>query len=188
MLLVLPTTSNIRRASYLTPHPYEYHPGQYYHPHYDVPRSVVPSYSSHFDLPYQPSAEELEEYEYRQALEVVANHRRRQAVKETAARRQQLACAYRQRYLAALEAELERDRREELFVARRAELIRSQQARARLAAAERQHAFNTYLGQLKGPQPVCSLCGCTECSILICLPPRSPASHRFQSLNPSLTH
>jgi hypothetical protein len=87
----------------------------------------------------------------------VANHRRRQAEKEAAIRRQQQAEAHRQRYFAALAAELEQRRQEELLAARRAEFIHSQQARARLVAAERQHALQVYLQQLKGAEPVCHL-------------------------------
>jgi hypothetical protein len=85
----------------------------------------------------------------------VANHRRRQAEKEAAIRRQQQAEAHRQRYFAALAAELEQRRQEELLAARRAEFIHSQQARARLVAAERQRALQVYLQQLKGAEHVC---------------------------------
>ena len=107
------------------------------------------------DFLRQPSAEELEEREYRQALEVIANHRRRQAEEQAAIRRQQLAEAARQRYFAALAAKLEQRRQEELLAARRAELIRARQVRERLVAAERQHAINAFLRQLDGPRPVC---------------------------------
>jgi len=153
MLLVLPATSAIRPISYLVPQPYEYHPSQDYHHHHGAPRFAVPSYPApELDFFHQPSAEELEERQYRRALEVVANHRRRQVEKEATIRRQQLAG---QRYFVALAEELERRRQEELVAARRAEFIRSQQARARLVVAERQHALNTFLQQLKGAQQVC---------------------------------
>ena len=159
MLFVLPATSAIRPASYLAPQSYEYLPSQGYYPYHAAPRFVAPSYPSQPDFFRQPSAEELEEHEYRRALEVVANHRRRQAEKEAALRRQQSAQAARQQYFAALAAELEQRRQEELLTARRAEFIRSQRARARLVAAGRQHALDAFLRQLKGAQPVCYVCG-----------------------------
>ncbi|KAF9777985.1 hypothetical protein BJ322DRAFT_1025354 [Thelephora terrestris] len=91
------------------------------------------------------SAEELEEREYQRALEVVANYRRRQAEKEAAAaRRQELAEAARQRHTAALATGHEQRRQAELDAARRAELTRSQQARARLVAAELQRHLATF--------------------------------------------
>jgi len=158
MLFVLPPTSAIRPASYLSPQPYEYLPSQDYYPYHAPPRFAAPPYPSRLDF-FQPSAEELEEHEYRQALEVVANHRRRQAEKEAAIRRQQLAQAARQQYFAALAAEVEQRRQEELLAARRAELIRSQRARARLIAAGRQHALGAFLRKLEGAQPVCHVCG-----------------------------
>jgi hypothetical protein len=58
-----------------------------------------------------------------------------------------------------LAAEVEQQRQEELFAARRAELIRSQQARACSTAAGRQHALDAFLRQLEGAQPVCRTCG-----------------------------
>ena len=152
MLLVLPTTSTTRPASYLVRQPYDYYPSHHYH---NAPQFSVPSYPApQLDFFHQPSAAEIEEYEYRQALEVVANHRGRQAEKEAVIRRQQLAEAARQRYLSALAAELEQRRREELLAARRTEFIRSQQARARLVAAGRRHALNALLRQPEGVQPV----------------------------------
>jgi len=156
MLLVLPATSAIRSTSYLVPQPRDYRPSQGYHHYHDAPRFAVPSYPApELDFFHQPLTEELEEREYRRALDVVANHRRRQAEKEAAICRQQLAEAARQWYFAALAAELEQRRQEELLAARRVESIRSQQARARLVAAERQHALNAFSQQLKGAQAVC---------------------------------
>ena len=155
MLFVLPSTSAVRPTSYLTPQPYQYYSNQSYHPYPEAPRYAVSPYPAprqHFY--YQPSEEELEESEYRRALEVVANHRRRQAAEEAAIRRQQHAEAARQQYFAILAAELEQQRQEELLAARRAEFVRSQQARARLVAAERQHAVGALLQQLGGSQPV----------------------------------
>jgi len=157
MLFVIPTTSAVRPASYLAPQPYEYYPSRGYYHHHDTPQFAVPSYPSQLDFFRQPSVEDLEEREYHRALEVVASHRRRQAEKEAAIHRQQLTEATRQRYFAALAAELEQQRREELIAARRAEYIRSQQAGARLVAAERQQAVDAFLRQLKGAQPVCRL-------------------------------
>jgi len=159
MLFVLPATSAIRPASYFAPQSYEYLPSQDYYPYHAPPRSAAPSYPSQLDFFRQPSAEELEEHEYRRALEVVANHRRRQAEKEAVIRRQQLVQVARQQYFAALTAELEQRRQEQLLAARRAELIRSQRARARLIAAGRQHALDAFLRQLEGAQPVCHVCG-----------------------------
>jgi len=159
MLFVLPPTSAIRPASYLASQSYEYLPSQDYYPYLAPPRFAAPSYPSRLDFFRQPSVEELEEHEYRRALEVVADHRRRQAEKEAAIRRQQLAQAARQQYFAALTAEVEQRRQEELLAARRAELIRSQRARANLIAAGRQHALDAFLRQLEGAQPVCHVCG-----------------------------
>ena len=112
-------------------------------------------------------AEELEEHDYRRALEVVANHHHRQAEKEASIHQQQLAQASRQRYFAALAAELKQQRQEELLVARRAEIIRSQRARARLNTAERQHTLGVFLRQHEGGQPACHICGIVAYSILI---------------------
>ena len=166
MLLVIPATSAIRPTSYLASQPYEpqsydYYPSQGFYPLHDTPRFSAhsyPSYPSHRDFFARPSAEELEEREYRQALEVVVNHRRRQAEKEVAIHRQQLAEAARQRYSDALAAELEQRREAHLLAARCAGSIRSQQARARLAAAERQHTRSGFQQQQRGPQPVCDIC------------------------------
>jgi len=158
MLFVLPETSTIRPASYLAPQSYEYLPSQGYYPYHSPPRFAGPSYPSQLDFFRQPSAEELEEHEYRRALEVVANHRRRQAEKEAAIRRQQLAQAARRQYSAALAAEVEQRRQDHLLAARRAELIRSQRARAHLIAAVRQDALDALLRQHEGAQPVCHVC------------------------------
>lgn len=157
MFLVLPATSAIRPTSYLGPQSYEYFPDQGYYPYHGTPRFAVSPYPSQLEFFRQPSAEELEEREYRQALEVIANHRRRQAEKEAAIRRQQLTQAARQRYL-AWAAELEQRRQEELLAARRAEFIHSQRARARLIASGRQHALDAFLRQPEGAQPVCHVC------------------------------
>jgi len=173
MLLFLPATSAIRPTSYLIPEPYDYRPSQGYYHHHDAPRFVVPSYPApELDFFHQHSAEELEEREYRRALEVVANHRRYQAEKEVAIRRQQLAEAGRERYFAALTGELERRQQEELLSARRVESIRSQQARARLIVAGRQHALNAFLQQLKGAQPARHVRTLVVCSTLITSSPQ----------------
>ena len=156
MLFVLPTTSATRPVSYLTPQPYEYYPSHGYYPYRDASPFATPP-RPHLDFFHQPSVEELEEREYQRAVEVVANHRRRQIEKEAIIRRQQLAESARQRYFTALAAELEQRRQEELLAARRSEFIRSQQARARLVAAERQHALDAFLGQLGGARPVCHI-------------------------------
>ncbi|KAF9785091.1 hypothetical protein BJ322DRAFT_1218799 [Thelephora terrestris] len=154
MLLVLPTTSATRPVSYFAPQPYEQYPSQGYYTFHDAPRFTAPSYPSHLDPFLRPSAEELEEREYRRALEVIVNHRRRQAEKEAAIRRQQLSEAARQRYFAALAAELQQLRQEQSIAARRAEFVRSQRARAPLATVERQQALSAFLQQLKEPQPI----------------------------------
>ena len=155
MLFVLPATSAIRPTLNLGPQSYDYYPSQGYYPYRDAPQFAVPSYPSQRDFFRHPSAEELEEREYRRALEVVATHRRRQAEQEAIIHQQQLAEATHQRYFAALVAELEQQRQEELLSAHRAQLIRPQQARAHLGAAERQHALDAFLRQLEGVQPVC---------------------------------
>ena len=167
MLLVLPTTSATRSTSYLAPHQYEYYPSQAYYPYHNAPRFAAPSYSPQLEFFRRPSAEELEEHEYRRALEVVANHRRRQAEKEAAIHRQQLAEAARQRYFAALAAELEQQRQKELLTVRRAEFIRLQQAKARLIATERQRALHAFLRQSEGGQPVCHVCGVLVVSTIL---------------------
>ncbi|KAF9649920.1 hypothetical protein BDM02DRAFT_3185869 [Thelephora ganbajun] len=154
MLLVFPATSAVPPTSDLAPQSYDYYPRQGYYPYHDASRFAVPFYPSQLDFFHKPSAEELEEHEYRRALDVVTNHRRRQAEKEAAIRRQQLAEAARHQYFAALAAKLEQRRQEELIAAHRAEFIHSQRVRARLVAAERQHLLNPFLRQLKGPQPV----------------------------------
>jgi len=158
MFLVLPATSAVRPTSYLGPQSYEYLPDQGYYPYHGTPRFAVSSHPSQPEFFRQPSAEELEEREYRQALEVIANHRHRQAEKQAAIRRQQLAQAARQQYF-AWAAELEQRRQEEFLAARRAEFIHSQRARARLVAAGRQHALDAFLRQPEGAQPVRHVCG-----------------------------
>ena len=167
MLLIIPATSPILPASYLPSQPYEHYFNHNYHSHHHAPRFAVPSYPSRVDFLRQPSAEELEEREYRQALEIIANHRRRQAEEQAAIRRQQLAETARQRYFAALAAELEQRRQEELLAARRSELIRAQRARERLVAAERQHAIDAFLRQLNAPQLVCDFRIHVTCTLLI---------------------
>ena len=170
MLFVLPTTSATRPASYLTPHSYEYHPGDGYYPYHDASHFAVHSSPSQLDLfrQHSHSVEELEELEYQRAVEVVLNHRRRQAEKQAAIRRQQLAEAARQRYFTALAAEVEQQRQEQLLAARRSEFIRSQQARARLIAVERQHALDAFSRQLQGARRVCYICDIpAACVILI---------------------
>ena len=166
-MFVFPATSTIRPASYLAPQQYEYYPSQGYYPYRDGPRFAAPSYRDpRLRFFHQPPGEELEESEYQRALQVVASHRRRQAEQEAVIRRQRQAEAARQQYFAALAAELEQRRREELLAARRAEFIRSQQVRARLAAAERRLALDAFLRQLKGHQPVCHVCTLITNSIL----------------------
>ena len=167
MLLVIPPTSATHPTSYLSPQPHGYYPRSGCRPHYDTHPFAVPSYQSNLDLFRQPSAEEIEEREYQRALEVIVNHRRRQVEKEAAIRRHQLAEAARRQYFTALAAELEQQHQEELLAARRAEFIRSQQARARLVAAERQQALNAFLLQSKGAQPVCCVHAFVEALILI---------------------
>lgn len=167
MLLVLPTTSSIHPASYLSPHRYGYYPSRGIHPHYDAYGSSVPPYPSSLDLFRRPSVEELEEREYQQALEVIISHRRRQAEKEAVIRRQQAAEVASRRYFTALAAELEQRQQEELLAVRRAELIRSQQARADLLQAKHQHDLNAFLLQVRGPQPVCRAYICLMHPILI---------------------
>lgn len=162
MLLVLPTTSAIHPTS---PQLFGYYPGRSYRPQYDAHRFTVPSCPSNLDFFRQPSLAELEEREYQRALEVVVNHRRRQAEEEATIRRRQLAEAARRQYMVALAAELEQRQEEELHAARRAEFISSQQARAR------QHALDSFLRQLKGPQQVCYVPFCIMYQVLINLLP-----------------
>ena len=111
-MFVLPVTSAARPPSYLIPQSYEYYPSRSYYSYHDAPRFAVSSSPSQPDFFRQPSVEELEEREYQRALEVVASHHRRQAEKEAVIRRQQLAEATRQRYFAALAAEVEQQREE----------------------------------------------------------------------------
>lgn len=156
MLFVLPTASAINPASYLSPQQYGHYPSRSQHLYGDMHRSILPSYPSNLGLLRQLSAEELEEREYRRALDVVINHRRRQAEKQAMIRRQQqVAEAARRQYYAALAAEIEQRQQEELLAARRAELIRLRRVLAYLLAAERQHALNAFSRQSEGPQPVC---------------------------------
>ena len=157
MMFILPTTSAVRPTSYLSPQTSQYYPDQDYYRHPEVPRFAVSPYPAPRPHSYyQPSVEELEETEYQRALEIVANHRRRKAAEEAAIRRHQQAEAARRQYFAVLAAELEQQQQEELIAARRAEVIRSQQARARLAAAERQRALGELClcRQHGGAQPV----------------------------------
>ena len=127
MLFVLPTASATRPASYLTPQPYEYPISQGYYHYPDAPRFAAPSYlTPQLHFLREPSPEELEEREYQRALDVAANHRRRQA--EAVIHRQQQFEVVRQWYLSSLAAELEHQRQEEILVARRAEFARSQRA------------------------------------------------------------
>ena len=157
MYFVLPATSTPHPTSHLAPPSYEYPNQGYYHLHPNVPRLAVPPYpASQQRFFRQPSAEELQESEYRHALTVITNYHRRQIEKEAATHRQEQAEAARQRHLASLRAEFEQRRRqEELLASHSAEVIRTQRARARLAAAERQLAVNEFLGRFKGAQPVC---------------------------------
>ena len=166
------------------PHSYDYSDQGYYQLHPNVPQFATPLYpASQQRFFHQPTAEELEEREYQQALSVISNYRRRQAEKEAAICRQRQAAAARQRYIDSLTAELEQQRQQaELLASHRAKIIRTQQARARLAAAERQFAANEYLGQLKGAQPVCSFCNLFEGWALIL----SQATHRFRATKPKV--
>ena len=160
MLFVLPTTPALHPSSYLTPQPYPYSNKNFYNICPNGPRfGVAPLPTSQQPFFRQPSAEELEEREYERALAVIYNYRLRHAEKEAVTRRQQQAEAARQRYLAQSGNELEQQRQqEELLAARRAETLRMQQARARLAAAERQIAVNEMLRRPKATQQVCCTC------------------------------
>ena len=154
MLFVLPATSVLLPASYLAPQRHKYPNRAFYNNAPQPGPSAYPAPRKHF----QPSAEELEEREYQQALTVIYNYRHRQAEKEAATRRQQQAEAARRRYLASMANELEQRRQqEELFAAGRAEALRTQWARDRLATAERRIAVDGFLRQLTGPQSVCSV-------------------------------
>ena len=170
MLLVLPRTSPILRTPYLAPQSYDYYPSHDYYLHYGEPKFPEASYSSQPDLFVPPLAEELEEYEYQRALEVVINHRRRQAEREGAIYRQPRVEAARQLHFAAWAAELEQRRQEELLIAHHVELVRSHRARACLVAAERQHDLN--LEQAKNPQTVCHFRTRVMYLNLICSPPQ----------------
>ena len=133
---------------HLPTQPYEYPDQGYYYLHPNVPRFADPPYpASQQRFFRQPSAELEELHEYRRALAVISNRRLRQVERDT---------AIRQRYLTSLATELEHQRQQkELLASHRAEIIRTQQARARLAAAERRLAVNEFLGRVKGTQPVC---------------------------------
>ena len=159
MLFVLPATSALPPTTFLAPHQREHPVRAFYRLHPNVFQSTLPTYSAPqqhlFD---QPSAEELEEREYQRAVAVIYNYRHRQAEKEVATRRQQRAETARRRYLASMAKELEeRRQQEELFAAGCAQVLHTQWARDRLAAAERRIAMDGFLRQLKGPQSVCSV-------------------------------
>ena len=160
MLFVLPPTPVLHSSSYFAAQPYDYPNQGYYHLHPNVPRfaaSVYPASQRRFFA--QPSAEELEEREYQQALAIISNHRRRRAEKEAAIRRQRQVEVARQRYLVSLAAELEQRRQHaELLASRRVEVIRAQQARARLAAAERQLAVKEFFREVEGVPSVRRMC------------------------------
>ena len=187
-MFVLPATSAVRPASYLIPQSYEYHPSDGYYPYHGASRFAVHS-PSQLDLFRQASMEELEELEYQRAVEIVLNHRRRQAEKEAAIRRQQLAEAPRRRYFTALAAELEQQRQEELLAVRRSEYMRSQQARARSIAVERQ--LDAFLRQLKETRQVCRIRDIlAACVILIGYSPqiaRQPPAVKHKHLADTLT-
>ena len=120
-----------------------------------MPRFAVPPYpASQQRFFHQHPAEQPEEREYERALAVISNYHRHQAENEATARRHRYAEAARQRYLAvAIELE-QRRQRAELVASHRAEILRTHQARARLAAAEYQIAVNQFLGRSRGNQPV----------------------------------
>ena len=161
MFFVHPDTPALRPTSYFAPRSYE-HPNQgYFQLHPNVPRFVVPPYpASQQRFFHQPSEEEIEEREYRRAVAVISNHRRRQAENEAAIRRQRQVEVAHQRDLDSLVVELERRRRRqaEFLSSHQAEIIRTRQALDRLAAAERQIAMNEFLGRVKGAQSVCCTC------------------------------
>ena len=160
MQFVLPATPALHPTLHLAPQSYEYPNQGYYRLHPNVPRFAVPLYPPFQQRSFrQPSAEELEEREYQRALVVIFNNRLRQVEKEAAIHQWQRAEAVRQQYLASLAAELEQQQRqEESLASHRARIIRMQQARARLAAGERQLVVNEFLCQLKGAQLVCCVC------------------------------
>jgi hypothetical protein len=151
MSSVPPVASPPHSTSYLALQTHEYPNQGYYYPH---PRFVISPYTASQQRFFsQPSAEELEEHEYQRALAVISNHHRRQAEKEAVTRRQQQAAAARQRHLASLAAELEQRRQQaELLASHHAKIVRTQQAQARLAAAEHQFAVKEFLRQ------VCRIC------------------------------
>ena len=160
MSFVLPATSSSSQSNpHLAPQLCEYPDQGYYHLHPNVPRFAVPPYpASQQRFFHQPSAEELEERGYQRALAAISNHHHSEAEKEAAIRRHRQADAVHQQYLTSLTVQLERQRRQQEFlVFHNAEVIRTQQARARLAAAERQLAVNEFLGRSKGTQPVCCM-------------------------------
>ena len=184
MSFVPPVASPLHSTSYLALQTHEYPNQGYYYPH---PRFVVSPYTaSQQRFSSQPSAEELEEREYQRALAVISNHHRRQAEKEAATRREQQAAAARQRHLASLAAELEKRRQQaELLASQHAKIVRTQQAQARLAAAERQFAVNDFLRQLKGARSVRHICTHLPGLILI-LPQNSiyqPHDAKFKPLS-----
>ena len=159
MLFVLPATSGLPPTPFLAPQQREYPVHTFYRPHPNAFRSTLPTYfAPQQHLFDQHSAEELEEREYQRAVAVISNYRHRQAEKEAAKRRQQQAEAARRRYLASMTKELEQRRQqEELLATSRAEALRTQWARDRLATAERQIAVDRFLRQLNGPQLVCAV-------------------------------
>lgn len=144
----MPVTSTFCPTSYPAPQPREYPNHDYSHLHPAYPTSCQ-------HVSCQSSAEELEERRYQQALAAISDYHHRQAEKGAAARRQQQAEASHQRYLASLARDLERQRQqEELLASRLARARRTQQAQARLAAAERQIAVNEFLRQRKDARSV----------------------------------
>ena len=159
MLFVLPATSILLPTSYPAPQRHEYPNHAFYnlYPNASQPGpSTYPTSRQHFFG--QPSVEEPEGREYQQALTVIYNYRRQQAEKEVTTRRQQRAEAARRRYLASMAKDLaQRRQQEELLATGRAQALRTQWARDRLATAERQIAVDGFLRQLKGPQLVCSV-------------------------------
>ena len=157
MPFVLPATSTLHLTSYLAPQTYEYLDQDYHHTHPNGPRFAYPASQQHSSS--QTSTEELGEHEYQRALAVISNYNRHRAEKEANIRRQQQAEVARQRHLASVSTQLEEQRQQaELLASHRAEVIRTQQARARLAAAERQLAVKEFLCRSKDARPVCRVC------------------------------
>jgi len=175
MFFVLPGTPTLHPTP-LAPRSYKSQNQGYYQLHPNVPRFAVPPYpTSQQRFFHQPSAEQLEEREYHRAIAVISNYHRRQAEREATARRHRQAEAAHQRDLVfAIELE-QRRRREELVTSHRAEIIRTRQARTRLAAAERRIAVDEFLGRLRGGQPV--RCSCIFAGLVL-IYPRSPIDHR----------